>query len=331
MKSELISNRGTTNFDAILSEEFKKCKTFDIASAFITEHALTLLGKFAKNKYKNRQGRILISLYQSFNSKSILTELARISSSNKNIQVRISRNERFHWKFYQFKYVSKKTVYIGSANFTKEGLTSPGEIISKINVSRADKSRFDLYDAAFNKEWGESVAINKIPLEKYKQAPPLHNSSRLHPDIKKILSAKTEHRKSDAIKLKRITITRGKVSSLTEKKIKQSETEWKNYEYFSCVTKSEYDTLRKYNTFLLIEIHNRDYTLSIVQKIDEISEISTPDGKYFIAYKYLRRRRETPSIRDEFESMGINYHSRRFVSKSIGVHQEKRIFELLGM
>jgi HKD family nuclease len=333
MKTEIITNRGKYNLEGFLIDDLKSCKTFDIASAFVTEHALNVLNSFIKrNRNSGRTGRMLISLYARFNSSAVLKGLSTLSIANKNIDVKISINPRFHWKYYHFSFGRSQTVYIGSSNFTKEGLSSSGEVVTRIKFSNRETLKQLIYKDAFDKEWEDSFAINKLPLNKYKQAVSSPSKNKLHPDILKLLQKKVVQKTPSEVQLRFATTINGFLKSTTVKLINQNESHWDRYswDYFSCNTKSEYDALRSKDTFLIIETINRKYSFVIAERLDECSGISTPDGRYFIAYKRLRKRKETAFLRNEFESLGINYHSRTFVSKAIGSRQEKKFLELLG-
>ena len=92
-----------------------------IASAFLTSASLERIEEAlieAENSNPT-EIRLLVGLYQRFTSAASITKAYKLQEKYpNNFWVRISRNNRFHWKLYMFTKNSDQRIYVGS-------LTSP--------------------------------------------------------------------------------------------------------------------------------------------------------------------------------------------------------------
>jgi HKD family nuclease len=330
MQVDLISNKGVTNVGQLLEEDFEKCTHFDIAVAFITEHSLELLNLYLKkNKYKGRHGRLLIGVYKSFNSKEILYQLSKLDPK---IEVKISTNPRFHWKYYRFEFVRKQHVYIGSANFTKDGLESTGEIVCKLQLSASEQSSSKVYKKIFDEEWEDSKPIKEFPISKYKQAPSVAKNFKQASEVQKFFAKKELAKSKVNSDIQRVELIVGELTKATVKIISKNQSHWdkNNWGYFTCSGKAEYDYYSKVTNIFIIERNKGEYYFSKAEKTGECN-INTPDGRYFIAYKQVGRARKiTKERREKLESLGIKYFRKSYFSKAIGKNQSQALLDLLS-
>ncbi len=96
MKIEFFNNAGVVNLKGELETIAKTCKSFNIASAFITNEAITVLKTFLNsNRNSLRAGRLITGLYQCFNSKETLLELERISKLSKGCVLKTTEGNYF--------------------------------------------------------------------------------------------------------------------------------------------------------------------------------------------------------------------------------------------
>jgi HKD family nuclease len=257
-------------------------------------------------------------LYNCFNSKRALQVLSNLANESKGkILVRISRETKFHWKYYHFEVNKSSVLYVGSANLTRAGMNELGELQAKITSTPRDANYLRDFKSEFNKEWENAVDITKFPISKYKQHTQPRSRVILHPDIQNLLA----HKKVDiGIKTKSIEgiiLTRNYLSKTTDKLIERNQSHWEsnNWEYYSCASKREFDFESKQGrVMLLIEKRGNQFRFSRI-RIEESCVLSTPDGKYFIAYRRISKfKRETNELR-ELADAGVNYHSRKFSFK----------------
>lgn len=331
MKIEFINNAGVVNLRSELEAHVKTCKSFNMATAFITQEAIDVLRIFLKsNRNSLRTGRFITGLYQCFNSKEILLELARLSKSSKGrLQIKISKTKTFHWKFYSFQNNYSKVLYVGSANFTGSGMTQTGELQSKITVANRDKALNVRIDDLFNNEWENAVDISEIPLSNYK-AVKTQSSDRgkLPSEIENILFAESVGKPFEKQILPvRVIKTYGQISKSTIKKVSENQTHWvKNkWEYFCSSYKKDFDLYSKEDILFLVNKNGNSYTFDLILVVDKCV-IKTEEGNYFIAYKYLSRaRKETLAIKSMLQENGINYRSRRNIDKKLTKKQAESI------
>src|ERR1035441_6920522 len=116
MRIDLINNSGIKSFGGELEELMLTSSSFEIAAAFITHEAIELIDLFLKqNKNPIRSGRLITGFCYCFNSKEVLQDLQKlVIKSRGRLQVNMSSNPRFHWKYYSFEHVKRVTSYIGS-------------------------------------------------------------------------------------------------------------------------------------------------------------------------------------------------------------------------
>lgn len=335
MQFNLITNSGVKNLNQELSEQLKIANTVNIAVAFITKEGLDLLKIFLKsNKNKFRHCKLLTGLYHCFNSKEVLFELNEMADKSKGVlEVHLSKTERFHWKYYSFDRMNELVYYIGSANFTKGGLTGNGELQTKLTIGIKDKSiRKDL-DEIFNKEWANSEDISVIPLNKYKEIHLKSNINILDPAIRNLLfKSKKLPNSNDNHLPGRLVIFRSDLSKTTERLITKHQSHWdqNNWNYFACESEYDYQMFFKTKTIFIISKLLGNYTFEIGE-IKDYCKLKTPDGYFFIAYTPRKRpKKENPHRREKLEELGFSYHSRKFCNRNLGIRQSEKILDMFS-
>jgi HKD family nuclease len=337
MRIEFINNAGIQNMKHQLEEEMKSCKSFSIASAFITSGSLEVLDIFIKkNRYRFRGGRLIISLYQAFNSKEILTSLNILNNRNQGkISIAISKNKQFHWKYYSFESEKKLTTFIGSSNFTTSGMEDPGELMSKITLANKDRNKQKDLLAVFNYEWENSIPINEFPIDKYvSSAMSLRNGlSKLHPDILSLLKWKSQGKDFAEVLPGIIIVISGYLSESTTKIISKNQSHWdkNNWDCFGGhLTKGVYDRLASVRFIVIIEKYSGKYSFYI-STIKGRCPLITKDGKYFIAHKKITKKKSvTPKIDEIFMSLGIRYRSPKFKPKNLSKKKAQIVKDILS-
>lgn len=333
MKVDLFNNSGLKNFKDELEDQMLNANSFDIATAFITNEAIELINIFLnENKTIHRIGRLITGFYHSFNSQEVLIKLQELArSSNGRLLVNMSKNERFHWKYYNFKCYNEEVSFIGSSNFTGAGMTQKGELVLKISLNNKDKSEKENLKDLFNKEFANSVDIAKVPLEDYEQSKSAKtNSNGLPLSIRNILKSGREIKpiRKEVTSILAVFLS-GDFSAKTKKIIKEKKSNWDEC-HFACYGKSDYEASIKSGLIFIIQCYSRKYSFSICEVVDNC-QLRTPDGNYFIAYKVVKKiNRETKKLRNELEELGLNYHSRNFKWKSLRNRQTKELFSLFS-
>lgn len=338
MKTEFLNNRGINLFKDELETKMLSSDSFNIASAFVTYEGIELIKLFLhKNKNRKGIGRLITGFYNCFNSQEVLMDLQSLAKNSKGrLLVNISTNERFHWKYYHFESNPVETAYIGSANFTGAGMSSEGEIISKLSLIGKDKSERQNLKKIFNTEFENSIDIIKFPLEDYRQSKSAtSNSTGLPPSIRKILKTKPKiQAKGIKINTIRAILVTGNLSYTTVKIIKEKKSNWDSLEYISCGNKAEYDAALKTDRLFLISRYNRKYSFDLVE-IKDSCQLKTPDGEYFILYKKTIKTKHTENIKwkTEIEQLGIFYHKRVqfFKQKTLRQKQTIKLLSLFGI
>jgi hypothetical protein len=206
---------------------------------------------------------------------------------------------------------------------TKEGLQSGGEINVIISSAKNTPSIKELKNI-FEKEWTHgAVSLSAEQIKNYKKirSEKTDFKSSNRSEIKKILGTEPVHQKATPSLLEvtefwRACIT-GYVKKRTEKIISET-TNWdnRNYSWFS----SGKHNYRIKDKVFLFDTNENKVSLVEITDIARI-KISTPDGRYFVAYKSIRgyEKKLTKKFRLELEKVGISDDS---IYKSVSLSKE---------
>jgi len=321
---DLITNSTNITLESELDFHLQGAQEVCIASAFINQGAVEHLINYLENrKQKTKFLRLLVGLYGRFNSPQILSELMRIQNRySANCQIRIAVNERFHWKCYLLDTGKKQISFVGSANFTSNGISESGEMV--VRVVENEKNGFSKRGRdEFNKIFDnaeESFSILQFPLEKYKslyKPQPYYESNsdtNLSELLKKPLKPKSAIFKSYKGAKVRLLIQNGYMKVNSVKIVSKYKSEWERLSYdYSCFdSKRNYIKACEADLILYRERNNEgNWAYTFYQVMDK-TEISTPDGKYFIAYKKVKGSltRKQSIIIKKLEELNISVSKR---------------------
>ena len=133
-RPQFISNDYTQGKKVLASieDELKKCDSFYISVAFITDSGIAPLLQILKElEVRGVQGKVLTTDYLNFSSPSALEKLDNLN----NVDLRVYRTdgrEGFHTKGYIFKQEELYKIITGSSNMTAGALTTNKEWNTKI-------------------------------------------------------------------------------------------------------------------------------------------------------------------------------------------------------
>jgi HKD family nuclease len=341
MRLEHLTNKSATNLLGELSSVLMKAAAFSIASAFINDEAIELIAASLK-KNKKLQGRILIGLYNFFNKKKDLEALLQLVQNNPaRLQVHISLDQCFHWKYYHFISGQKQTFYIGSANFTTSGMADNRELVIKLSdsIKTADRSLQNLAKS-FEKEWLHSRPLTEFPLQHYKEAErPKSPSGAGNKEINDFFNQK------DSTKL--IRAGNGKTyavglytdaSPATYKAIENQKGEWvkSGWDWFVLPTRRLHDTCAQCSSVFVFSKEGKDKVYCRYSDIvDDDPNIVTPDGNYFIAHKPVKciklTRKHREALREPPLGIDLIGWKEPFYNRALRKAQVAAIKELLGI
>jgi HKD family nuclease len=98
------------------------CNQIDIAVAFVTAAGLDSLEFLLKQAASKGSVRVITGLYQGFTEpKALWTLLRAQEETGGRLSVRVSRDDRFHWKAYMLVKRDSAKVVIGSSNHPFQG------------------------------------------------------------------------------------------------------------------------------------------------------------------------------------------------------------------
>jgi HKD family nuclease len=245
MKFDIIENSSSGSMENELAHYFKTCEYFEIAVAFISESALEKIHGFLNiNSNKKSYGKLITGFYQCFNSKKVLTQLKNLENTSNRLFIKMSKNRKFHWKYYLFKTKGKFIFFVGSANFTQFGLSEPGELMIKIHLPSRNKTDIECIRRSFIKEWENSIEISRIPLEQYREFKQENGYSVLPANIKELLiSTKFINKKKEVPNRLYVTLLTTDIKAKTRKIIEDLKPDWNDY--LLCDSVSEFNQMQK--------------------------------------------------------------------------------------
>lgn len=341
-KLGLITNSTNVTLESELDGYFRSAQEVCIATAFINKDALKHLISYLENKRnKVRYLRLLVGLYGRFNSPEVLSELMDIQSRyTTTCQIRIARNLRFHWKCYFIDTGVNQVSFIGSANFTTNGISESGEMVTRFVEKKNGAFSHNLrheFDKLFSDE-EESFNILKLPLEEYRdiyQPPPpksRKSDSKLAALLKKPFKKETAESRSFGEAKARLIIFTGYSSLKTENIIAKYKSKWSrlNYEYTCFGRKSDYDKARNADLLFYQDKNDNDEWTFTFYEVKDSEPIETPDGKYFVAYQKVKGCRviHISKLENKLKELGVAIKKRGpFKDRNLGSRQLQELLK----
>lgn len=312
-KVGVIENKGPNSLERFLCNiKNSNCKCLDIAVAFITKEGIDAIGPLLSSVAKKCKVRVLTGIYQSFTQPSALKELNKIGRQTKgNLELRISRNKRFHWKAYFLINKTNADVIIGSSNLTSDGLGAEGEINLQLKL-HPNSSSFKNIHRVFVNEWeNNSLLTDEKSIRKYESEWGKQKGQWINNSINPSIIFITDKPVKKAINRSQVSVnywqdyTWGTFKSKTEV-ILEKYTNW-DKKGWSII--SNYGATKWNNNDLVILFHKTSQTAGIV-KIEAITVLpeETPDGKIFAAYSTIKNHKQkklTKTFKESLKKAGI--------------------------
>ncbi len=190
MRIEVIDNQGITTMAAELTAQCSRCTHARLATASLTKEALRVIDKTLSQKRNDLKLKLLVGLYNGHTEAGALRRLIDLQKrSGGSLEVRISKNPRFHWKVYAFESTRRMAAYVGSSNLTSDGLSAEGEVNIRLTGTSADRTFANIKDT-FDRSWekdseplSNAIADNFTPIAQQSQK----MSLQIHPKIKNLL------------------------------------------------------------------------------------------------------------------------------------------------
>lgn len=334
MKIETITNRVAT-FEMILNEQLQSCVSFNIASAFIDNKAIDLIEQSLK-RTSLRNARLLISVFDRFNKQADLFRLKELAEKfSEKFSVRISKDKRFHWKFYQFINKRQHNIFVGSANFTNAGISTNGEIMVRISdlIGSKDLTLTKL-TKTFTNELENSGSISDFRIDLYKERKRDPRDNEPWPaELEQFFNSKVQD-VTDAATEKVVLLYRTEpVSKETERKLENYKPGWQDNSkgYFLCSSKREFESCKNTKNYLIISRYKKSIYYFLWAKYSGDCELKTRDGKYFIGYEYMSKERRLTKQNLELltskNGFGFKFEGRVGVldSKVLGKRQTEQL------
>ncbi len=293
MRIEAITNT-IISIDGVLQNELLNCNGFSIATAFIDQQAISMLEQSLSKNKAIKKARILIGIYGCFNKKADLETLFDLSKKYAvKIQVHISRNRNFHWKYYHFTENRKQSIYIGSANFTSGGMGSNGELLVKHSESMPEKDKgFGRLAKEFDKEFENSRSIKDFSIDEYKENRAKAKSGiKLPPKVNSFFTQnKIKHSSQTILSKKAVVIyINGEMKASAQKALINFNSSWQKLDFVSVGSEREMKNCIEIKRLIIIERAKRgQYTIYKAIYLQDLS-FKSGDGNHFIAYKKISR------------------------------------------
>lgn len=283
MQVGTIENNAHNTLAAFLQATAKGASALDWASAFLTNAGLESVLYLLTAAAKKGKVRVLTGLYQGFTEPAALRTLLKAQSESRGrLEVRISKEEHFHWKAYFV--FGKRTDYVvlGSSNLTGDGLSASGEFNLTLSMPKR-ASELKLIHSVFDKHWNhQTVPLSKAIVDEYSR---WHMKAGGKAPVRRVPLASILGKKQLVppepvqVNFYRWSID-GHCSTATDDLLAKT-TNWdaKGYEWFS-------DAKRYVTGDRVILFDFTENRIKVVTIIDTTrSPVPTPDGVYFAAYK----------------------------------------------
>ena len=268
----------------------------DIASGFAGKEVLDDIGQAihqAKKTKRELSVRLLVGLYQRFTSPSTIKKALAIQETfPRHFHVKIARNRRFHWKLYMFGKRATRRLYVGSANFTRDGLTASGELCVRISAGAKDLINLSLVSEFDNMWRKEAFSPDSDFLKRYRKIWRRSERSRGKDSALDDLLRRPERTRFRPSRLKpRLICVDADLGDEAKEKIKQ-ETEWdqRRWTYICFSRRNDRDVAQRAGVILEADRRNKIPVLEF-GSVEDVVDIETSDGNYFLAYSAISRGR----------------------------------------
>ncbi|MBI5877894.1 MAG: phospholipase D family protein [Chloroflexi bacterium] len=318
MRIEVIPNRGPATMSYEIGDGLDWATNVGIATAFTSLSACREIEGQIRDMLHRKPSskvRVVVGLYQRFTAPSALNKLFALQTEKPNqVEIRIARNRRFHWKLYLFSKGQSMRLYVGSANLTDDGLHASGELSVKISAKRSEVIS-KVLTREFNSLWGkESFPLTRQFLRNYQKVerPP----KRFTPSAQdnKIASLLQKEDRTPRMPSRtarpRIAFVSDDVSKTTAKQVRDN-TDWtsKGWDYICYPRKAWFERIR--DAGVIVEIIRASYHTFQVQfrRIEDTIQLKTDDGTYFIAHSQIGngQRRKYSLVKQELKQIGLTW------------------------
>lgn len=328
MNYEIIQNK-SSSIKTIFKSYIEGAELIYIASAFIDDFSIRFIKEIlALPKPKRPQIKFLTGLYGRFNSKNNLLELQNLNG-NKYIEIKISKNREFHWKYYSFKQNNIFTFLIGSANFTKNGFNSEGEFLLQFIEEVKSISNSKLYLMFSNEFENNAISISEVNLVNYverKKVIDLPNDKKVFDLLKKLKSK--EKIKPEPQKLCRIIKFQSPLSAKVKRQLYEQKSVWekKKWEPYAFQYKSGYNAALKSKYLLNIYKESGEYYVEL-SEIKDHDFLPIGNERYFIATVYKKPIKLNSAKKEELVNIKFAYKTQP--NKWREIYSNKKINELI--
>ncbi len=352
MRLEVVPNKGPASLGPELSQGFSWARSVDIATAFLTTSSLELIEEALANACDSGRSlriRLLCGLFQRFTSAATIQAAVRLQKNYPDqFCIRVAKNNRFHWKLYVLRSNSKARVYVGSANFTEDGLTASGELSVKITAGNDDKIVRSL-QSEFDDIWGKKRSFS--PDDKFlrayrrlKRPPHIIRQPTDNPALgllqeperikrKRHKETGTRHAPRAPRLRVRLICVADDLQPETKRLIKQR-TNWdsKGWNY-TCLYSWDYEPAKSAAALVYAAFHGRGADARLTLEFHAVKEsvkIKTPDGNCFIAHSRIPygRTRDYDAIKDELRKVGLSRKKLQW-DRTLNQRQVQKLCELL--
>jgi HKD family nuclease len=313
MRIDVIDNDGSTMMVAELRKELENCTSARLATASLTRGGIKFIENTLNTGRKSLHIKLLIGLYNGHTESAALRRLLRIQKHfGEKLEIRISRNKRFHWKTYLFARRSRVTAFVGSSNLTNDGLGKGGEFNIRMTSTSMNGVMAHITET-FERAWKrDSAPLDRRIVEVFSPASRRSKDAELliDPIIRGILrTPRTETSKKESLKETSIlTSVEGFADRATIKAVKDKTTWYRRgWQWLVFSRRADWDRLRNAGAFYLAEQHSKGLLLSLNDVRDE-DDFKTEDGQYLIAYQKRKgslSRRVGPSLLTQLKQAGV--------------------------
>jgi len=290
MRLDVIDNSGASSLIDELSKELGACRSARFATASLTRGGIRFIEDALRKGRNSLHIQLLVGLYNGHTEAAALRKLLRLQKhSGGQIEVRIARNRRFHWKLYLFESKGRATAFVGSSNLTNDGLGVKGELNLRLTGAGLGGALAHIAET-FDREWKkDSFPLDVGIAERFAPASEQSKdvSSQVDPIIKALLRnpARNPARKEPFRETRVITSVEGFVGKTTIKAVKDK-TDWyrQGWEWLVCTLRADQYRLTRAGAFYLAAFRGEILQLSL-NDVRGDDYFRTEDGQYLVAYQ----------------------------------------------
>jgi len=291
-RADLVNNVGPNTVESVFREFGNSARTLRAVVAFATKAGVDAVMPYVRQIAERGHASITVGLYQGVTEPAALRALAKARKGmSGRLTVSVANSPNLHRKVYVFNLPKQTALLVGSSNLSAEGLWSEGECNVLLRLPGSPNLRTYVPELAEGTKAVKPLTpdlISRYELSRHSPQPAVQIGT-----IRRLLNSPSVPLKKPSKQPQEISWFRlglvGDVKPRTMGVVDQ-QTDWDRRGWEWCTVDRE-DRVSMGDHVLMFDLRKKTAWAEIViVKGVTRTAVSTPDGRFFLAYTSSRKR-----------------------------------------